>query len=236
LWIELIVRASLVYILVAVSPLGFAATLWPSARGILRKTVELLLAVIVSKLVISIALVIGVAALSGAGTAGTSSPAGAGFESNAGGSLGGLLVGAVLLGLAAFSPFIVLKLVPVAEAALVAQGVSRGPWRATQAGMSTAYSASTLSRIAGGRSGGGLPAAPGGTGIGTAGSSTPGSVAGGTAAAAGPLGVATAGGSAVVAGAAQSARKVADTASSTAGNAAGSGSTADAARLSGGDQ
>lgn len=71
LWVELIVRSSLVYLLVAISPLGFAATLWPSARGFVCKIVEILLAVILSKFVISIALAIGVAALAGAGAAGT---------------------------------------------------------------------------------------------------------------------------------------------------------------------
>ena len=71
LWVELLVRASLVYLLVAISPLGFAATLWPAARGFLRKTIEILLAVILSKFVICVALAIGVAALSGAGDAGT---------------------------------------------------------------------------------------------------------------------------------------------------------------------
>jgi len=176
LWIELIVRASLVYILVAVSPLGFAAMLWPSARGILRKTVELLLAVILSKLVICITLAIGVAALSGAGTAGAP---GAGFGSKAGSSVGALLVGAVLLGLAAFSPFVVLKLVPVAEAALVAQGVSRSPLRATQTGMSTAYSASMLTRLAGGGSSG-APGAPGTAGP-TSGAAASGPSSGGVA-------------------------------------------------------
>ncbi|MCA1833922.1 MAG: hypothetical protein LC750_14575 [Actinobacteria bacterium] len=67
LWVELIVRASLIYLLVAISPIGFAATLWPAARGFLRKTVEVLVAVIASKFVICVALSIGVAALAGAG-------------------------------------------------------------------------------------------------------------------------------------------------------------------------
>ena len=261
LWIELIVRASLVYVLVAISPLGFAATLWPSAKGILRKSIELLLAVILSKLVICITLAIGVAALSGAGTAG---PAGAGFASGAGASLGALLVGTVLLGIAAFSPFIVLKLVPVAEAAVVAQGISRGPLRAGQTGMSTAYSASTLSRLAGGGSGSGGPGAPGGPGpaggSGAAGSAGPpsassgagagasasggaaagggaaggGAAATGAAAAAGPPGAVVAAGAAVVSGAAKAARNVADTASTTADNASSAGSTADAPRPEGG--
>jgi hypothetical protein len=144
LWIELMIRASLVYLLVAISPLGFAAMLWPSARGFLKRTVEILLAVILSKLVICTCLAIGVAALGGAGSAGTG-----GLASEAGGSVGALLVGAVLLGLAAFSPFIVLKLVPVAEAALVAQGVSRGPFRASQTAVSTYSSTRMISRLSG---------------------------------------------------------------------------------------
>ena len=155
LWVELMIRASLVYVLVAISPLGFAAMLWPSARGFLKRTVELLLAVILSKLIICICLAIGVAALGGAGSTGT----GGGLASEAGGSVGTLLVGAVLLGLAAFSPFIILKLVPVAEAALVAQGVSRGPFRTSQTALSTYSSTKMISRLSG-PSGGGSASAP----------------------------------------------------------------------------
>jgi type IV secretion system protein TrbL len=140
LWIELLVRASLVYLLVAISPLGFAAMLWPSARGVLRKTIELLVAVILSKFVIAVALSIGTAALAGAGEAAHGS-------GGAGAGLATLLVGSVVVGLAAFAPFIVLKLVPVAEGAMAAHGVSRGPVRAMQSGASTYNS---VSRLAGG--------------------------------------------------------------------------------------
>jgi type IV secretion system protein TrbL len=145
LWVELLVRASLVYLLVAISPLGFAATLWPAARGFLRKTIEILIAVIVSKFVICVALAIGVAALSGAGDAGS----GQSVAGSAGASLGTLLVGTVLLGLAAFSPFIVLKLIPVAEGALLAQGISHGPARTAQTGLSTYSSTRMVSRLSG---------------------------------------------------------------------------------------
>jgi hypothetical protein len=141
LWIELLVRASLVYLLVAISPLGFAATLWPSARGFLRRTIEVLLAVILSKFVVCVCLAVGVAALAGAGS--TSAAGGVGA------SIGTLLVGAVLLGLAAFSPFLVVKLIPIAEAAIVAQGISRGPARAAQSGMSTYSSTRMVSRLSG---------------------------------------------------------------------------------------
>jgi hypothetical protein len=154
LWIELIVRSVLVYLLVAISPLAFAATLWPSARGFLRKTVELLLAVILSKVVICIALAVGVAALSGAGRSAVGQGTVPGLETG----VGTLLTGTAILGLAAFSPFIVLRLIPVAEAAVTAQGISRAPTRTAQTGLSTAYSTSMLTRLSGGSTRGGNPA------------------------------------------------------------------------------
>ncbi len=175
LWVELIIRASLVYLLVAISPLGFAATLWPAARGFLRKTIEILLAVILSKFVICVALAIGTAALAGAGAAGTAE---GGIAEGAGASVGSLMVGAVLLGLAAFAPFIVVELIPVAEAALVAQGISRSPARAAQTGLSTYSSARMVSRLSGGGGGwsgtgqgGAGPAGGGGGGGGAPGAS-----------------------------------------------------------------
>jgi hypothetical protein len=157
LWVELIVRSALVYLLVAISPLGFAASLWPAARGFLRRTIEILLAVILSKFVIAVALAIGVAALGGAGTAG----GGQGMIAGGGASVGTPLVGAVLLGLAAFAPFLVLKLIPLAEAAVLAHGISRGPVRAAQSGVSTYSSTRMISRLSG--SGGGFGGGPSGS-------------------------------------------------------------------------
>lgn len=155
-WIELMVRSSLVYLLVALSPLAFAASVWPAAKGVLRRLVEVMLAVIVSKLVISIALAVGAAALGGAGTAGGSA---AGVGEWAAQGIGTLVVGTSILCLAAFSPFMVLKLIPVAESALVAQGISRAPMNTARSGMNTAYYARSLGRLGGGSggAGGGTP-------------------------------------------------------------------------------
>lgn len=150
-WIELMIRSVLVYILVALSPLSFAAMVWPAARGVLRRTIELLVAVILSKLVISIALAVGVAALSGAGTAGGSD---AGIADQGAASMGTLFTGTAVLAMAAFAPFLVLKLIPWAESAVVAQGVSRGPVRGAQATMGNVNQAQSLSRLTGSRSGG----------------------------------------------------------------------------------
>jgi hypothetical protein len=142
LWVELLVRAALVYILVALAPLAFAAAIWPAARGTARRLVELLLAVVVSKLVVSIALAIGIAAVGGVGI-----DTGGGVVDGVANAAGQLLVGGVILGLAAFAPFLTLRLFPVAEAAGVAHGVSRAPVRTA---ISALYLANSATRLASG--------------------------------------------------------------------------------------
>jgi len=154
LWIELMVRSVLVYIIVALSPLSFAAMVWPSTRSTLRRTIELLAAVVVSKLVICIAISVGVAALAGAGTA---APNGPGTDSGLSASMGTLFVGTAVLVIAAFAPFLVLKLIPWAEAAVVAHGVSGAPVRAANTTVWTANSASSIARLAGATSPGASP-------------------------------------------------------------------------------
>jgi hypothetical protein len=62
-----------------------------------------------------------------------------------------MLVAAVLMLLAMFSPFVLLKLMPIAEAAAVAAGVSRGSVRGAQSVAQTGYTM----RMLGGRGGGG---------------------------------------------------------------------------------
>ena len=61
--IELFVRAGLIYIVVALSPLIYAAAVWEQMRGGVRKLAELGLALIVSKFVIAVALSLSAAAL-----------------------------------------------------------------------------------------------------------------------------------------------------------------------------
>jgi hypothetical protein len=147
LWAELLIRTALIYILIALSPLAFAAMVWPAARGTARRLTELLLAVIMSKLVIAVVLAIGVAAMGGVGL-----DASGGTGTQAAQGLGQLLVGAVLLGLAAFAPFLTLRLFPFAEAATVAHGVSRAPIRTA---ISALYLTNSATRLATVKTGGG---------------------------------------------------------------------------------
>jgi hypothetical protein len=147
-WVELVIRSALIYLLVALSPLVFAAMVWPAARGMVRKLTELVLALIFSKVVVAIAFAVGAAALAGVDNAGH---ANAGSTGDVSASAGTLFSGLVIFGLAAFAPFVVLKLFPAAEAAVLAQGISRGPLRTTQQASSSAF---YLERIAGGHGNG----------------------------------------------------------------------------------
>ena len=198
---ELVIRSALVYIVVALAPLVFAAQLWPALRGIGRKLLELVVALILSKLVMAVALAVAASAMVGVGSGGevTSLPPPETVAEDPGGSVtqavGILLAAIAAFGVAAFSPLLIAKLMPLTEAALVAQGVRGGPLRAAQQGMSLGYYARAgggrLSHVAGGgpagaASGAGAGSAP----AGAAASGGAGAAAGG--AAGGPAGAAAA--------------------------------------------
>jgi len=148
---ELVVRAALIYIVVALAPLVFATRVWPATKGATRRLLELLVALIVSKLVIAIALSVAAAAAVGAGSGGevTALPPPEVFAEDPAGSVtqavGILLTAAAAFGVAAFSPLLVARLLPMTEAALVAQGVKGAPVRAGHQGMMMANTAQMVS-------------------------------------------------------------------------------------------
>lgn len=190
---ELVVRAALIYIAVALAPLVFAAQLWPALRGAGRKLLELLVALILSKLVIAVALAVAAAAMVGTGSGGevTALPPPEVVAEDPGGSVtqavGILLAAMAAFGVAAFSPLLITKLLPITEAAVVAAGIKGAPVRAGQ----QALSMGSYARIARGNT-------PGGTGM-AAGKSAGGAASatgGGGATAAGPVGAAAAAGTA----------------------------------------
>jgi hypothetical protein len=146
MYAELVVRSALVSIVVALAPLSFAAMVWPAVRGAARKVAELLGAIVLSKLAIWVALDVGISLFS---TQAQQAVPGAQ-------AWGQMISGAAILAVALFAPFIVWRLLPVAEAALVAQGLSRQPGRAATQAL---YLSNSLGRF--GRGGG---AAPGGVG------------------------------------------------------------------------
>ena len=104
LWLELTVREAAVYVIVLMLPLAFAALVWPSRRVWAVRSIELLVALILSKLAIVAVLDLGGAALDQLGHHGL------------GGIMAGLS-GTALLLLAGLSPWAVMRLVPMAELA-----------------------------------------------------------------------------------------------------------------------
>jgi type IV secretion system protein TrbL len=171
---ELVIRSALIYIVVALAPLVFATRLWPATQGAARKLLDLLCALILSKLVIAVALAVAAAAAVGTGSGGevTSLPEPEVYAEDPEGSVtqavGILLMAATAFGVAAFSPLLVAKLLPLTEAALVGQGVRGGPMRAGRQASMVAHSAQMgsdrrLNQLAGAKSagvaGGGAPAA-----------------------------------------------------------------------------
>ncbi len=95
-WFELILRAGVVYVAVMFLPLFLATMIWPALSGWARRLTQLIVAAILSKLVIVATLSLGLSA----------------FTSGDGPSA--LLAGAGMFLLAAFSPFVLFSLIPLA--------------------------------------------------------------------------------------------------------------------------
>lgn len=138
-WIELLVRSAAVYVAVLFLPLVLAALVWPAASKWCRRLVETLAAVIVSKFIIVAVLALAAAALN-AGAAPTTEDAG----------FGTVMSGSVLMLLAAFSPFVLLKLMPAIESAASnhLESASRKPGVAVQRGGHYVYQDIIKSKLA----------------------------------------------------------------------------------------
>ncbi len=100
-WLEVLMREAAVYVVVLLLPLAFAALVWPARRVWALRAAELLVALILSKFAIVAVLGLGGTALNHASSHG----------------VGAILAGVVLVILAAFAPWAVLRLVPLSEVA-----------------------------------------------------------------------------------------------------------------------
>jgi hypothetical protein len=100
LWMELLIRQAAVYIIVLMLPLAFSALVWPARRVWAVRAVELLVALILSKFAIVAVLTLGAGALSDAT--------------------------GITVTLAAFAPWAIVRLLPMAEIAGGAAGALRG--------------------------------------------------------------------------------------------------------------
>jgi hypothetical protein len=126
LWLELLVRSAGIYVCVLFMPLTLAAMVWPVTGRWVRRLVEVLVALVLSKLVIVAIISLAAATLTG----GVSD-----------GSVTAVLAGAVMLLLACMSPFALLHLIPLVE--------SGNPGRHTSAAGSTVRTVLTAGQMYG---------------------------------------------------------------------------------------
>ena len=146
-WLELLVRSAAVTVSIFFLPVILAGLVWPATAHWTRRMIETLVALIVSKFVI-----VGVISLA---TAALADPGAGGF--------GTVMGGTALMIMAAFSPMVLLKLMPLAEGAAIGhlQGVARRPLEMARPGSSTNQAVATMrSRMASTRSQGVAAAGP----------------------------------------------------------------------------
>jgi len=112
-WLELLVRSAAVTVAVFFLPMILAGLVWPAAMRWTRRLIEILVALILSKFVVVAVISLATAALAEPGQGGFASVMG----------------GAALMLMAAFSPFALLKLMPMVEGAAIdhLRGTGRGP-------------------------------------------------------------------------------------------------------------
>lgn len=106
LWLELVIRDAAIYVCVFFLPLTFVAMIWPATSRWARRLIELLIAIVLAKFVI-----VAILSLASAALTNTSLVQGDGntFER--------MIAGSALLVLAAWSPFALLRLIPMMEVA-----------------------------------------------------------------------------------------------------------------------
>ena len=110
-WIELALREAATYVAVAFLPLTFIAAVWRPTTVWCRRLTEGLVAIILSKFALGVAFTLAAGALGEAGK-------------NDGGGLSAIVAGGAVLILAAVSPFVLLRMIPMTQSASE-QGVNR---------------------------------------------------------------------------------------------------------------
>lgn len=152
-WLQLLVRAALIYILIVLAPLGFATRSHPGTRQIARRTIEMGIALILSKFGVAVAFGVGATAIESSN----------GVVEGEGVNLAGMMAGVAVMLMAAFMPWLIWKVFPIVEAAMAAAGVERSPVKAAVSAASLGVAAGIgVSKLAGGSMG----AASGGGGVG----------------------------------------------------------------------
>lgn len=119
-WLELLIRSAAVTAAVFFLPMVLAGLVWPAAMRWTKRLIEIIVALILSKFVIVAVISLATAALADPG----------------GGGFGTVMGASALMLMAAFSPFALLKLVPMVEGATIdhLQGKASAPVNAFRPG------------------------------------------------------------------------------------------------------
>lgn len=154
-WLELLIRSAAVTVAVFFLPMILAGLVWPAAMRWTKRLIEILIALILSKFVVVAVISLATAALSNPG----------------GGGFGTVMGGAALMLMAAFSPFALLKLMPMVEGAAIEHlgGMGRRPMETVRPDGGVHQAISVMRSKTRGRGAPGLAVA-GGAGAVTAGS------------------------------------------------------------------
>jgi len=129
IWLELLLPSAAIYISVLFLPLALAAMIWPAGWKWCRRLIEFLIAIIFAKVFI-----VAIVNLAAAGLA----------RGGLGDKFEGVLAGGALLLMAAFTPIALLKLIPLAEAAVVTAGHQRAALRQATAGATALTTSSSV--------------------------------------------------------------------------------------------
>lgn len=132
IWLELLLRSAAIYIAVLFLPIGLAAMIWPSGWRWCKRLIDFLIAIIFAKVFIVAIINLAASGLAQGGFADK-------FE--------GVLAGGALLLMAAFTPIALLRLIPLAEAAVVSAGQQRAALRQATQGATAFTSTSVVSQM-----------------------------------------------------------------------------------------
>ena len=150
LWGVLLFRKTALILVVVFAPVAFAGLAWDQTRVWARRWVEIVAALVVSKVVIVVVFVVGASAFSGAGPT-TGTRTGAAGQVAPAGSLSDLLAGLLLLSMAVFAPWLTWRFVhwtgmeagAVMHGAVAASPIPRATKAAGSQARFTAQSAAT---------------------------------------------------------------------------------------------
>ena len=139
IFLELMLRANAIYLIAALIPVLYAVRIWPAAKTVVRRTTEVLVAVVFVQPVVGLAVAMGAAASATLDGVGDSS-----FQ-----DFGTAIAGATMLLLAALSPWAFIALLPALESAISHGRGQRDAVRGgLRTGLQTAYTGTYLGRLA----------------------------------------------------------------------------------------